>query len=84
MASGSPSIVELIRTIASALVDEPQHIEINEVLGNATNIIELKVSKADIGKLIGRQGRTADAMRTIVNCAGAKLSKRYLLEILDQ
>lgn len=78
------TLVELVRKIAAALVDEVHLIEINEVQGNATNIIELRVAKEDIGKLIGRQGRTADAIRTIMNCAAAKHSKRYILEILDQ
>lgn len=78
------TIVELVRRIATALVDEIDSIEINEISGNMTSVIELKVAKTDIGKLIGRQGRTADAIRTIVNCAAAKFSKRYILEILDQ
>jgi len=77
-------ILELVRKIATALVDDIAHIEINELSGNMTNVIELKVAKSDVGKLIGRQGRTADAIRTIVNCAAAKWKKRYILEIIDQ
>ena len=74
----------LVEFIAKALVDELEHIEISEIEGNQTNIIELKVAKEDIGKVIGRQGRTADAIRTILNCAAAKLSKRYILQIIDE
>ncbi len=81
--SESP-IVALIRRIASALVDDIDKVEISELTGNMTHVIELKVAKSDVGKLIGRQGRTADAIRTIMNCAAAKLSKRYILEIIDQ
>ena len=75
---------ELVSYIAEALVDESSHIEINEIEGNQTNIIELKVAKEDIGKVIGRQGRTADAIRTILNCAAAKNSKKYILQIIDE
>lgn len=75
---------ELVEFIAKSLVDEVARIEINEITGNQTNIIELKVAKEDIGKVIGRQGRTADAIRTILNCAAAKISKRYILQIIDE
>jgi predicted RNA-binding protein YlqC (UPF0109 family) len=78
------SMKELVSYITHALVDETSHIDINEIQGNQTNIIELKVAKEDIGKVIGRQGRTADAIRTILNCAAAKLSKRYILQIIDE
>ena len=74
---------ELVAHIAEALVDENNKININEIEGNQTNIIELKVAKEDIGKVIGRQGRTADAIRTILNCAAAKINKRYILQIID-
>ena len=75
---------DLVKYIAEALVDETGHIDINEIEGNQTNIIELKVAKEDIGKVIGRQGRTADAIRTILNCAAAKVNKRYILQIIDE
>ena len=78
------SMKDLVEYIAKALVDEVGRIEISEITGNQTNIIELKVAKEDIGKVIGRQGRTADAIRTILNCAAAKLSKRYILQIIDE
>lgn len=78
------SMKDLVEFIAKALVDEVGRIEISEIQGNQTNIIELKVAKEDIGKVIGRQGRTADAIRTILNCAAAKLSRRYILQIIDE
>lgn len=78
------SMKDLVSFISKALVDDEARIEINEITGNQTNIIELKVAKEDIGKVIGRQGRTADAIRTILNCAAAKLSKRYILQIIDE
>ena len=84
MTNDEVSMKELVEFIAKALVDEVGRIEINEIAGNQTNIIELKVAKEDIGKVIGRQGRTADAIRTILNCAAAKLSKRDILQIIDE
>lgn len=78
------SMKDLVEYIAKSLVDEVDRIEISEITGNQTNIIELKVAKEDIGKVIGRQGRTADAIRTILNCAAAKHSKRYILQIIDE
>lgn len=84
MADADVTMKDLVEYIAKALVDEVGRIEINEITGNQTNIIELKVAKEDIGKVIGRQGRTADAIRTILNCAAAKLSKRYILQIIDE
>lgn len=78
------SMIRLVEFVTKSLVDEVGRIEINEIEGNQTNIIELKVAKEDIGKVIGRQGRTADAIRTILNCAAAKLSKRYILQIIDE
>lgn len=75
---------ELVEFIAKSLVDDSTNITIKEIEGSQTNIIELKVAKEDIGKIIGRQGRTADAIRTILNCAAAKVSKRYILQIIDE
>lgn len=74
---------ELVRSIAQALVDRPEEVEVQEVEGEKTTVLELKVAATDLGKVIGRQGRTARAMRTIVNAAAAKLKKRAVLEILD-
>lgn len=75
---------ELIDFIARSLVDNVEKVEINEVVGTQTNVIELKVAKEDVGKVIGRNGRTADAIRTILNCGAAKLNKRYILHIIDE
>jgi predicted RNA-binding protein YlqC (UPF0109 family) len=74
---------KLIEYIAKALVDNPEAVQVNEVEGEQTSVIELKVSKEDLGKVIGRQGRTARAMRTILNAASTKLKKRSVLEILE-
>lgn len=74
---------ELVHFIAQALVDKPEEVEVRVIEGERTTVIELKVAETDLGKVIGRQGRTARAMRTIVNAAAAKLRKRVVLEILE-
>ena len=74
---------ELISYIAKALVDNPEQVAVSEVEGNLTSVLELKVAKEDLGKVIGKQGRTARAMRTILSAASAKLKKRAVLEILE-
>jgi len=74
---------ELIDYIARALVDNPEQVTVSEVEGNRTSVLELKVAKEDLGKVIGKQGRTARAMRTILSAASAKLKKRSVLEILE-
>ena len=74
---------DLITYIAKALVDKSEDVVVNEIKGQQTNVIELKVAKEDIGKIIGRQGRTARAMRTILSAASAKINKRSVLEILE-
>mgnify|MGYP000417498693 CR=1 FL=1 len=74
---------ELIIYIAQALVDNPELVEVSEVEGNQTSVLELKVAKEDLGKVIGKQGRTARAMRTILSAASAKLKKRSVLEIIE-
>jgi hypothetical protein len=74
---------ELIRYIAQALVDNPEQVSVAEVEGNQTSVLELKVAKEDLGKVIGKQGRTARAMRTILGAASAKVKKRTVLEILE-
>jgi predicted RNA-binding protein YlqC (UPF0109 family) len=84
MVDNDVTMKALVEYIAKALVDETDRIEVNEIEGNQTNIIELKVAKDDRGKVIGRQGRTADAIRAILNCAAAKLSRRYILQIIDE
>lgn len=74
---------ELINYIAKALVDNPDEVEVSEVEGNQTSVLELKVAKEDLGKVIGKQGRTARAMRTILSAASAKVKKRTVLEIVE-
>jgi len=74
---------ELIYYIAQALVDHPDQVEVSEVAGNQTSVLELKVAKEDLGKVIGKQGRTARAMRTILSAASAKIKKRSVLEIIE-
>ncbi len=74
---------QLIGYIAKALVDSPDEVEVSEVEGNQTSVLELKVAKEDLGKVIGKQGRTARAMRTILSAASAKVKKRTVLEIIE-
>ena len=74
---------ELISYIAKALVDNPEQVSVEEVEGNQTSVLELKVAKEDLGKDIGKQGRTARAMRTILSAASAKIKKRTVLEIIE-
>ena len=74
---------DLITYIAKALVDNPEVVAVNEVEGNQTSVLELKVAKEDLGKVIGKQGRTARAMRTILSAASAKIKKRTVLEIIE-
>lgn len=75
--------IEIIAIIARALVDEPESVSVGEVEGMHTSILELKVAKADIGKIIGKQGRTAGALRILLSAISAKAKKRNLLEIMD-
>ncbi len=74
---------ELVEMIAKALVDSPDEVAVNEVAGEQTTVLELKVAQSDLGKVIGKQGRTARAMRTLLGAAGMKLRKRFVLEILE-
>jgi predicted RNA-binding protein YlqC (UPF0109 family) len=74
---------ELIKYIAEALVDSPEEVDVSEVQGEQTSVIELRVSKEDLGKVIGKQGKTAKAMRTILSAASAKVKKRAVLEIIE-
>lgn len=74
---------DLIEGIAKALVDKPDEVTVSEIEGEQTSVIELKVAKEDIGKIIGKQGRTAAAIRTILNAASGKLDKRSVLQILE-
>ncbi len=74
---------DLIKYIAQALVDHPEQVEVSEVKGHRILLIELKVAKEDIGKIIGKQGRNAQAIRTILRAASAKMKKRTVLEIIE-
>ena len=74
---------ELVSYVAKALVDEPNQVEVSVIEGEKSTIIELKVSPDDIGKVIGKHGRIAKAMRTILSAAGTRSGKRMVLEILD-
>ena len=81
--SGSGTLKALVEHMARALVDRPDDVEVREIEGEQTSVIELKVAKEDLGKVIGKQGRTARAMRTILSAAATKLRKRTVLEILE-
>ncbi|MEI7590118.1 MAG: KH domain-containing protein [Deltaproteobacteria bacterium] len=74
---------ELVRYMAVALVDIPESVEVSEVVGEQTSVIELRVDKSDLGKVIGKQGRTAKAMRAIVSASSTKAKKRVVLEIVE-
>jgi len=74
---------ELIEFIAKALVDNPDEVKVSEVEGEVTSVIELRVAKSDLGKVIGKEGRTARAMRTLLTAASTKLRKRAVLEIIE-
>jgi len=74
---------ELVETMARALVDNPGEVSVAEVDGEKTTVFELRVATSDLGKVIGKQGKTARAMRTILSAAGTKMGKRCVLEILE-
>lgn len=74
---------DLVDYVSKALVDVPEEVSVTEIEGEQTTVIELKVDKTDLGKVIGKQGRTARALRTILNAASTKLKKRSVLEIIE-
>ena len=74
---------DLITYIAQSLVDQPDLVKVTELEGEITSVIELSVAKEDIGKIIGKQGKTATAIRTIINAASNKMKRRSVLEIID-
>ena len=76
-------VAELIKLIASSLVDKPEEVEINEVSGDTTTVYELKVAQEDLGKIIGKQGKTAKAMRILLGAAAAMDKRRAVLEIVE-
>ena len=74
---------DLIFFVTKALVDMPEAVKVNEIVGEQTTVIELHVDKSDLGKIIGKQGRTARSLRTILNAASTKLKRRSVLEIIE-
>jgi predicted RNA-binding protein YlqC (UPF0109 family) len=77
------TVKDLVSLIAKSLVDNPTSVSVDEVSSGQTMVLELHVAKPDIGKVIGRQGRTAHALRTIINAASAKEKRRAVLEIIE-
>ena len=75
---------ELVEIMAKALVDNPDRLEVIEIIGSGTLVIELRPAREDIGKIIGKKGRNVQSMRTLLNAAGGKLRKRVVLEIIEQ
>jgi predicted RNA-binding protein YlqC (UPF0109 family) len=80
---GRPGMKQLVEQIARALVDQPDKVSVREVEGEQTTVLELRVAQEDLGKVIGKQGKTARAVRTILAGAGMKVRKRFVLEILE-
>lgn len=74
---------EFVEFMAKSIVDNPEEVQVTEVAGEKTTVIELRVASEDLGKVIGKQGRTAKAIRSILNAAAAKIKKRAVLEILE-
>jgi predicted RNA-binding protein YlqC (UPF0109 family) len=74
---------DLIKEIVQALVDRPDQVSVTEIEGESTTVLELRVAKSDMGKVIGKQGRNAQAIRTILSAACGKTRRRYVLEILE-
>lgn len=77
------ALKSLVEFVAKSLVDHPDLVDVNEIEGEKTTILELRVDEEDLGKIIGRHGRTAKAMRTVINAAATKERKRAVLEILE-
>jgi predicted RNA-binding protein YlqC (UPF0109 family) len=74
---------DLLIQIAQSLVDNPEQVQVNEIESTQTVVLELKVAKSDMGKVIGKQGKTAHAIRTLLSAASGKSQKRYVLEIVE-
>lgn len=81
--AGDETLKQLVITMAKALVDKPEAVEVSEVDGEQTTVIELKVAKEDLGKVIGKEGRNARALRTVLGAASTKLRRRTVLEIIE-
>jgi hypothetical protein len=75
---------ELIELIAKSLVDKPDNVQVSQLDGEQSSIIELKVAPEDVGKIIGKQGRNVQAIRVILSAAGMKLKKRFILELIEK
>jgi uncharacterized protein len=76
-------IKELVEVMSRALADDPGQVQVNEIIGQQISMLEIRAAKSDLGKIIGKQGQNAHAMRTIVNAAATKLKKKAVLEILE-
>jgi uncharacterized protein len=83
MVDSTEPIVELVEMIAKALVDKPEEVSVRPVEGEQVRVLELRVDPSDLGKIIGKKGRTAKSIRTLLGAAGMKLKKRFTLEILE-
>lgn len=81
--AAEPTLKELVETMVRALVDIPGEVKVSEIAGEQTTVFELVVAKGDLGKVIGKQGKTAKALRTILTGASTKLRKRSVLEIVE-
>lgn len=81
--AGDETIKQLVEVMARALVDKPEAVEVTEVEGEQTTVVELKVAKEDLGKVIGKEGRTARSLRTIIGAVSTKLRRRTVLEIIE-
>jgi predicted RNA-binding protein YlqC (UPF0109 family) len=81
--AAEPTLKELLECMVRALVDIPDSVKISEIVGEQTTVFELVVAKEDLGKVIGKQGKTAKALRTILTAASTKLRKRSVLEIVE-
>ena len=77
------SVKELVEDIAKALVDDPEQVQVREIKGEQTTVFELHVAPDDLGKVIGKQGRTARSIRTLLGAVSMKLNRRFTLEILE-
>jgi predicted RNA-binding protein YlqC (UPF0109 family) len=75
---------ELVQFLARSLVSYPESVEVNEVHGDTASVLELKVAKEDLGRIIGKQGRTAKSIRTILNAAASRTNRKVLLEIVEE
>lgn len=81
--AAEPTLKELVECMIRALVDIPEEVRVSEIIGEQTTVFELVVAKSDLGKVIGKQGKTAKALRTILTAASTKLRKRSVLEIVE-